>query len=104
MIVCQCNVLSDKEIEGIIWQFLEDDCWTLVVPGRIFNAAKKLGRCCGCFPNIVETIIKVTEAYHLAHVRDEEKVVDFLDRVRALRTKFGSMEYHERRRKSYRAA
>lgn len=104
MIVCQCNVLSDKEIEGIIWQFLEEDCWTLVVPGRVLNAANKLGRCCGCFPNIVETIIKVTEAYHLAHVRDEKKVIDFLERVRALRSKFGSNEYHERRRKSHRAA
>lgn len=104
MIICQCNVISQEEIEAIIREMLDKDCWQLVVPGRVFNAAKKRGRCCGCFPNIVETIIKVTEDYHREHARDKEEVICFLDRVRALRDKFGSIEYHERRRKSHRAA
>jgi len=104
MILCQCNVLSAQEIEDIILGFLVEDCWQLVVPGRVFNAAKKRGRCCGCFPNIVETIIKVTENYHLEHQRDAERVVHYLGQVRALREKFRSMDYHERRSKSYRAA
>jgi len=104
MILCQCNVLSTQEIEDIILEFLNEDCWQLVVPGRIFNAAKKRGRCCGCFPNIVETIIKVTENYHLKHPFDTQRSVIFLEDVRRLREKFRSKDYHERRRKSYRAA
>jgi len=104
MIVCQCNVLNSQEIEDIILEFLAEDCWQLVVPGRIFNAAKKRGRCCGCFPNIVETIIKVTEKYHLERHADAEQSVIFLDKVRALREKFRSKDYYERRSKSYRAA
>jgi len=104
MIICHCNVLTVQEIEEIILEFLAEDCWQLVVPGRVFNAAKKRGRCCGCFPNIVETIIKVTENYHLENQRDSEKVVNFLEKVRTLREKFRSKDYHERRSKSYRAA
>jgi len=104
MIMCQCNVLSAQEVEDIILGFLAEDCWQLVVPGRVFNAAKKRGRCCGCFPNIVETIIKVTENYHLEHRNDGEQSVIFLEKVRALREKFRSKDYHERRSKSYRAA
>jgi len=104
MIVCQCNVLSAQEIENIILDFLAEDCWQLVVPGRVFNAAAKRGRCCGCFPNIVEMIIRVTENYHLERAFDGEQSVIFLEKVRRLREKFRSMDYHERRSKSYRAA
>jgi len=104
MIVCQCNVVTQDEVETIIRRFLDEDRWQLIVPGRVFNAAHKKGRCCGCFPNIVETIINVTERYHLEREYDEEKVVCFLSRVYALRDKFRSVDYHERRCKSYRAA
>jgi len=104
MILCQCNVLSAQEIEDIILGFLVEDCWQLVVPGRVFNAAKKQGRCCGCFPNIVEMIIKVTENYHFEHPYDTERSDIFLENVRRLREKFRSKDYHERRSKSYRAA
>ena len=24
-----------------------------------------MGRCCGCFPNVVDIIVEVTEKYHL---------------------------------------
>jgi len=104
MIVCQCNVVTQDEVESIIRNFLDEDRWQLIVPGRVFNAIDKKGRCCGCFPNIVETIIQVTERYHLDHEGDEEKVICFLMRVRALRDKFRSKDYHERRGKGYRAA
>jgi len=101
MIICQCNVVTQDEVEEIIRSFLDEDCWQLIVPGRVFNAAQKKGRCCGCFPNIVEAIIEVTERYHLEHEGDDEKVVYFLNRVRGLRDKFRSKEYHERRSKSH---
>ncbi|MFC4625835.1 bacterioferritin-associated ferredoxin [Daeguia caeni] len=103
MLVCSCNVITDKDIEAIVIKLLDEDCWRLIVPGTVYNALEKSGRCCGCFPNVVETIIRVTEEYHLRHNQMDENVIQFMDRVRSLRDKFGS-SWNERRTKGHRAA
>lgn len=103
MLVCSCNIITDKEIERVITDMLDEDCWQLIVPGKVFNAMAAKGRCCGCFPNVVETIIRVTEDYHLRRNQDDANVVQFIDKVRSLREKFGS-DWNERRTKSHRAA
>ncbi|MET3593391.1 hypothetical protein ABID26_002788 [Mesorhizobium shonense] len=63
----------------------------------------KRGRCCGCFPNVVETIIRVTENYHAHSERSGADLVSHLDRVRGLRVQYGS-RFHERRTADHRAA
>ena len=103
MLVCSCNVITDKHIEAVVIERLDQDCWQLIVPGTVYNAMSKRGRCCGCFPNVVETIIRVTEEYHLRHNQMDENVIQFMDRVRSLRDKFGS-SWNERRTKGHRAA
>ncbi len=62
MLVCHCNVITEKEIEATIVSLLDDDPWQLIVPAKVYHRLSKRGRCCGCFPNVVETIIRVTEA------------------------------------------
>jgi bacterioferritin-associated ferredoxin len=64
MLVCHCNIISEREIEETIRGMLADDPWQLIVPGKVYHAMEKQGRCCGCFPNVVDIIIRVTEDYH----------------------------------------
>ena len=50
MIVCSCNVITEKEISDVIISFLDEDEWQLVTPGKVYHAMAQRGRCCGCFP------------------------------------------------------
>jgi bacterioferritin-associated ferredoxin len=103
MLVCHCNLITDKEIEQVIVSLLDADPWQLIVPAKVYHTLKKRGRCCGCFPNVVETIIRVTEAYHQRLGAGEAEIVPFLDRVRGLRGEYGSKS-HEGRQSDHRAA
>ncbi len=103
MLVCHCNVITEKEIEATILSLLDEDPWQLIVPAKVYHRLHKRGRCCGCFPNVVETIIRVTEQYHSRRAGEEPEIVTFLDRVRALRGQFGSRG-NEGRKTDHRAA
>src|SRR5262249_1273252 len=103
MLICHCNVITEKEIEDTIVELLDEDAWQLIVPAKVYHRLEKRGRCCGWFPNVVETIIRVTEAYHSAATAAEAEIVSHLDRVRELRVTFGRLQ-HERRKTGDRAA
>jgi hypothetical protein len=103
MLICHCNVITEKEIEETIAQLLDKDPWTLIVPAKVYHALHKRGRCCGCFPNVVETIIRVTEHYHTRRQTGGGDIVSHLDRVRGLRVQYGSRA-DERRNSGHRAA
>lgn len=102
MLVCQCNLITQQEIENTIIDMLNQDCWQLIVPAKVYHAMEKRGRCCGCFPNVVETIIRVTEQYHRDADQSAE-IICYLDRVRQLRDEFGR-KFNERRSTGHRAA
>ena len=103
MLVCHCNLITEKEIEDTIIQLLDQDPWNLIVPAKVYHTMQKRGRCCGCFPNVVETIIRVTEHYHARSEAGGMDVVSHLDRVRGLRGQFGRRG-HEGRKTDHRAA
>ncbi len=103
MLVCHCNLITEKEIEDTIIQLLDQDPWNLIVPAKVYHTLQKRGRCCGCFPNVVETIIRVTENYHSRSEANGMDIVSHLDRVRGLRAEFGSRR-HEGRKAGHRAA
>ncbi len=103
MLICHCNIITEKEIEATIVALLDADPWQLIVPAKVYHALAKRGRCCGCFPNVVETIIRVNEEYHCRSKIDGAEIVTFLDRVRGLRGQYGSKD-HEGRHKGHRAA
>jgi bacterioferritin-associated ferredoxin len=103
MLVCHCNLITQREIEKAIVELLDADPWQLIVPAKVYHAMRQRGRCCGCFPNVVETIIRVTEEYHARLNHSGGDPVTFLDRVRGLRSQDGSMS-DERRTKNHRAA
>ena len=103
MLVCHCNLITQKEVEDAVVGLLDDDPWQLIVPAKVYHSLKQRGRCCGCFPNVVETIIRVTEEYHRRAGGGEPEIVTFLDRVRGLRGQNGSSG-HEGRKTDHRAA
>ncbi|MBO6718094.1 MAG: (2Fe-2S)-binding protein [Rhizobiaceae bacterium] len=103
MLICHCNLITQREIEQTIVSLLAEDPWRLIVPATVYHALQKRGRCCGCFPNVVETIIRVTEEFHSHSGSTESDSVTFLDRVRGLRGQYGS-DRHEGRKKDHRAA
>lgn len=83
MIVCHCNVLKRNQIEETIVDFLDADPWRLIVPVQIYHAMNKRGRCCGCFPDVVDLIIETTAAYHQQNATPETEIVSLIERVRA---------------------
>ena len=83
MIVCSCNVIMKKEIEGVVTDLLDQDAWQLITPGVVYHAMKKRGRCCGCFPNVISIIVDVTERYHRDLETPDEKILPFIQKIRA---------------------
>jgi bacterioferritin-associated ferredoxin len=102
MLICHCNMITEKEIEQTIRSLLVADPWGLIVPAKVYHALQQRGRCCGCFPNVVEIIIRVTEEFHQELGEQKAESVTFLDRVRGLRSH--REENNEGRQKGHRAA
>ena len=82
MMVCSCNLITDKDIKEVITSLLDEDCWQLIVPAKVYHAMQKRGRCCGCFPNVVDLIVKTTEDYHSVRESEGDHVVDFMERLK----------------------
>jgi bacterioferritin-associated ferredoxin len=98
MMVCSCNLITDKDIKEAITSLLDEDCWQLIVPGKVYHAMQKRGRCCGCFPNVVDIIVKTTEEYHAARASEGEEVVVFMERLRVFKEE-QKTAIHERRQR-----
>lgn len=104
MMVCHCNLISDKDIERIVISVLDEDPWQLVVPARIYRELGKRGQCCGCIPHLVDIITRVTERYHLELAGNTANPVDVQARVKSLRKSTRKGGAGEGRSKDYRAA
>lgn len=109
MLVCQCNLITAKDIEDIVVSVLDEDPWQLVVPAHIYREAGRRGQCCGCVPNIVDIIQKVTENYHLKLAGNTVSHVDVRTRLKALPKSTSQRRLrnggdHARQRKRHRAA
>ena len=104
MLVCQCNLITTKHIEDIVVSILDEDPWQLVVPARIYREMGQRGQCCGCVPNLVDIIQKVTETYHLRLEGNAVNIVDVRIRMKSLRKSTRQGGESERRQKDHRAA
>jgi hypothetical protein len=83
MIVCSCNFITDHDIEDAIRELLGEDPWRLVVPVQVYHWLEKRGKCCGCFPNVVAIILRVTEQVHNEIATPEPLRITHLDQVRS---------------------
>jgi hypothetical protein len=89
MLVCHCNIITSQEIEDVILEFLAADPWEIIVPNKVYHAMEKRGRCCGCFPNVVDIIISVTENYHLQMGGDAARLNVLQAQLERLRRRHG---------------
>jgi bacterioferritin-associated ferredoxin len=64
MLVCQCNVITDREIRRVILDLLKRDPWQIIVPAMVYGELAKRCKCAGCVPNVIDLILEVTETYH----------------------------------------
>ena len=64
MLVCQCNIISDREIRQVIRALLADDPWQIIVPAKVYRELDKRCKCAGCVPNVIDLITAVTAEYH----------------------------------------
>lgn len=71
-----------SEIEAVITDLLNADPWQLIVPLQVYHEMGKRGKCCGCFPRLVDLIVKTTEQYHLDMKTDEKKVVKLITKLK----------------------
>ena len=87
MLICQCNMITSKEIEDIVLDLLHVDPWQLVVPAKVYGELNRRAKCSGCVPNVVDIITKVTEEYHLQMAANPTEARPVPPRSSALRRK-----------------
>ncbi|WP_244640143.1 (2Fe-2S)-binding protein [Devosia pacifica] len=103
MLVCQCNMISDRDIEEIILEYLRADPWQLVVPAMVYRGLERKAKCSGCVPNVVDIIVRTTENYHMQQARTPADLIDVREHLAALkRNRIGGRR--ERRSTNHRAA
>lgn len=56
MIVCHCNVITDRDIRSAVRTLLDADPHRLLTPGLVYRTLGRKGKCCGCFPNAIAVI------------------------------------------------
>lgn len=78
MITCHCNYITEAEIEEVVLGFLQEDPWQLVVPNKVYHEMGKRGRCCGCFPSVIDIIVRTILEFHRQR---EDGNPEGLDRV-----------------------
>lgn len=83
MLVCQCNIISSDEIRTTIRSLLAQDAWQLITPLQVYHLLNKRGRCCGCFPEVVDLIVETTQHWHHEHATPDADVIDFVSRLRS---------------------
>jgi bacterioferritin-associated ferredoxin len=103
MLVCQCNIISDRDIEAVIRELLDEDAWAIIVPAKVYAALMKRCKCAGCVPNVVDIITKVTENYHLEKAGQAAADQRITARRSPVKLKRGGRR-HEGRSSGYRTA
>jgi NAD(P)H-nitrite reductase large subunit len=82
MIVCSCNLISKQEIVNTINDLLCADPWRLIVPGVVYHEMSLRGKCCGCFPGVVDIIIQTTKQFHENQKTPSADIIVFMDKLK----------------------
>src|ERR1044071_2453959 len=104
MLVCQCNVITDREIKQVILDFLREDPWQIIVPAKVYRELEKRCKCSGCVPNVVDLITRVTHEYHLEIAETPAEVTTPPAAAPAPRRTLKGARGYERRSAGYRTA
>ncbi|MEP2946108.1 MAG: (2Fe-2S)-binding protein [Lentilitoribacter sp.] len=82
MIVCSCNIISKRDIENTIIELLKDDPWRLIVPGVVYQTMSARGKCCGCFPGVVDIIVETTQKFHEEQQTPSADIINFVTKLK----------------------
>ncbi|MEM6666324.1 MAG: (2Fe-2S)-binding protein [Pseudomonadota bacterium] len=82
VIVCSCNIISKSEIVAVVRDFLRADPWQLITAGKVYAAMAKRGKCCGCFPGVIDIIVATAEDFHREMATHEAEIIPFISRIR----------------------
>ncbi len=82
MTVCSCNIIMEREIRSVIAELLDRDPWQLIVPLQVYKEMGKRGKCCQCFPKVVDIIIDTTQQFHEARATDSQMIVQFISELK----------------------
>ena len=104
MLVCQCNVITEREIVRVIKDLLRDDPWQIIVPAKVYRELEKRCKCSGCVPNVVDLITGVTHEYHLELAETPAAVNEPPVAAPAPRRKLKGARGYEGRSTGYRTA
>ncbi|MEM6463881.1 MAG: (2Fe-2S)-binding protein [Pseudomonadota bacterium] len=88
MITCHCNIITQREIEQTIVSMLDQERWQLIVPAKIYHALEKRGKCCRCFPNVIDIIIRTSDAYHARIDADQTDLASYRAKLDQLRSRY----------------
>lgn len=72
----------EDEIKTVITDLLKADPWQLIVPNQIHHEMGKRGKCCGCFPRLVDLIVETIETFHADMKTDEKQVLKFITKIK----------------------
>ncbi len=72
----------EDEIRSVITDLLKKDPWQLIVPVQVYHEMGKRGKCCGCFPRLVDLIVETTQAFHEDMKTDEQQVIQFISNLK----------------------
>jgi bacterioferritin-associated ferredoxin len=56
MIVCSCNIITDKDIETVLLDIFSKPDAPIPTPGLVYRELEKRMNCCGCAPLAVTVI------------------------------------------------
>ncbi|WP_066711144.1 (2Fe-2S)-binding protein [Celeribacter ethanolicus] len=56
MIVCSCNVITDRDIHAAIDWMRASDPETIITPGKVYRALGKAADCGGCMSLFLSTM------------------------------------------------
>ncbi|MBO9420421.1 MULTISPECIES: (2Fe-2S)-binding protein [Stappiaceae] len=56
MLICSCNVLSDKQLREAAAEMRDDPNGKIPTPGSVFRHLGCRPRCGGCFPSVIDII------------------------------------------------
>ena len=82
MTICSCNIIMEREIRAVITDLLTADPWQLIVPLQVYKEMGKRGKCCNCFPAVIDLIIDTTQSFHENIRTDHKKVVNLISRIK----------------------
>lgn len=82
MITCHCNRIRVEEIEQTIRELLSEEAYQLIVPVQVYHRMSQRGRCCSCFPSVIDIIVRVTAAFHEELQTPSAEIIDLVARLK----------------------